>query len=81
VMVTLICAASVRAAEGWCRRNGVQPRATGTAILTPRSPSAGRGRALTSEDRVVYVGDFDARVIEAALIPAGLDRSRIEYAP
>jgi hypothetical protein len=77
----IVCAGSVDAAENWCRRNGVPPRGAGTAILTPRSPSGGRGRRLTSEDRVVYVGDFDAGVIEAALIPAGLDRSRIEHAP
>lgn len=52
-----VYALSVEAAHQWCRRNGYQPFARTTYILSSRSGRrAARGFLIRDEDRVVFVG-------------------------
>jgi len=82
-MATLVWGETAEIAKRWCRANGIQPYARDTYLI--RSATAGRGRMLTGDDRIVFVGDVERRrdYVETmtSIMPALADDARVEYAP
>jgi hypothetical protein len=80
-MAILVWGETSKIAEDWCRANGVKPFGRDTYLI--RSETAGRGRMLTGEDRIVFVGDVERRhdYVETmvSILPALREDAQVEY--
>lgn len=82
-MSTFVYAETRECAERWCHENDVAPRGRGTVLILGHL--SGRGRVITGEDRVVWIGRVwrrsDHEEIVVALTPALAKDARIEWVP